>query len=33
MVEVGWDLEVVLETVGADWEGDSHVVTDVLGDL
>jgi hypothetical protein len=33
VIEVSWDLEVVLEAVSADWEGDSHVVTDVLGDL
>jgi hypothetical protein len=30
VVKVGWDLEVVLESISADWEGDSHVVADIL---
>jgi len=30
MIEVGWDLELVVEGVSTDWESDSHVVADVL---
>jgi hypothetical protein len=30
MVKVGRDLELVVKLISADWEGDSHVVTDVL---
>jgi len=32
MVEVVWDLEGVFEVVSADWEGNSHVVTDIIFD-